>query len=71
MNDDIRGRYERSFWLKRIKGLTKKINELSNEKINTEMVLEKCRLNDEDYCIITYLHYKKQYVDLLMKILQE
>lgn len=71
MNNEIRGRYERPFWLKRIRVLTEKINELSNEKINTEMVLEQCKQNDEDYCISTYLHYKKQYVDLFLKVLNE
>ena len=71
MNTKLKGRYERPFWLRRIRKLIENINELSKEKIDVEAVIQQCKYNDENYCISTYFYFKKKYLDLLNDILNE
>lgn len=73
MYDEYKARYEKEFWIRKIKRLIFQINKLmpAGEEIDQKEVIKECIIRNEDYVIGVYFKYQKQYRNQVKVLINE
>ena len=71
MYEEYLGKYDKEYWIRRVKRLIIQYNQISSTKMDYKSVVRLCRESSELYCIEQFFKYREIYLKRYKQFIQE